>query len=101
MTGTQRIGYDPLTGHLRAWIFDSAGGYADGYFHSEGENWILQTSGVTSDGRMASGTQILSRLDNHRLSWQAVDYVIGGERMADIPKVTIVRKPPGPTARVK
>src|SRR5438270_9840159 len=29
-TGTQRIGYDPLTGHLKAWIFDSAGGYADG-----------------------------------------------------------------------
>jgi hypothetical protein len=101
MTGTQRIGYDPLTGHLRAWIFDSAGGYADGYFHREGENWVLQTSGVTSDGRMASGTQILSRLDNHRLSWQAVDYVIGGERVADIPKVTIVRKPPGPTARAK
>jgi uncharacterized protein (TIGR02246 family) len=101
MTGTQRIGYDPLTGHLKAWIFDSAGGYADGYFHSEGEKWILQTSGVTSDGRMASGTQIFARDEKHRMSWQAVDYVIGGERIPDIPKVTIVRKPPTPTSTAK
>lgn len=101
MTGTQRIGYDPLTGHLKAWIFDSAGGYADGYFHREGESWILQTSGVTADGRMASGTQIFARDEKHRTSWQAVDYVIGGERIPDIPKVTIVRKPPTPTTTVK
>ena len=59
MTGTQRIGYDPLTGHLRAWIFDSAGGYADGYFHRDGESWVLQTSGATAEGHMASGTQVL------------------------------------------
>jgi uncharacterized protein (TIGR02246 family) len=101
MTGTQRIGYDPLTGHLKAWIFDSAGGYGDGYFHGEGGNWVLQTTGVTADGRMASGSQILTRVDGHRMLWQAVDYVIGGERIADIAKVTIVRKPPAPTARAK
>jgi uncharacterized protein (TIGR02246 family) len=101
MTGTQRIGYDPLTGHLKAWIFDSAGGYADGYFHREGETWILQTSGVTADGRMASGTQIFGQIDKHRLSWQPVDYVIGGERMSDTPQVTIVRKPPTPTTTAK
>lgn len=101
MTGTQRIGYDPLTGHLRAWIFDSAGGYADGYFHRDGESWVLQTSGVTADGRMASGTQIFAPGDQHRLSWQALDYVIGGERIPDAPKVTIVRRPPAPTATAK
>jgi uncharacterized protein (TIGR02246 family) len=101
MTGTQRIGYDPLTGHLKAWTFDSAGGYADGYFHREGGNWNLQTTGVTADGRMASGSQIFTHVDGHRMLWQAVDYVIGGERIADIPRVTIVRKPPAPTARAK
>jgi uncharacterized protein (TIGR02246 family) len=101
MTGTQRIGYDPLTGHLKSWTFDSAGGYADGYFHREGENWVLQTTGVTADGRMASGSQIFARVDGHRMLWHAVDYVIGGERIADIPRVTIVRKPPAPTARAK
>ena len=28
MSGTQRIGWDPVSGKLRAWIFDSEGGYA-------------------------------------------------------------------------
>ena len=98
MTGTQRIGYDPLTGHLRAWVFDSAGGYSDGYFSHDGENWVLQTTGVTADGRIASGTQVFSPADKHRLSWQAVDYVIGGERIPDSPKVMIVRRPPTPAA---
>src|SRR5438270_7254961 len=102
-TGTQRIGYDPLTGHLKSWVFDSAGGYADGYFHREGESWIEQSSGVTSDGRMASGTNIFMPVDKHRMSWQAVDRVIGGERIADLDAVTIVRKPPAPsrTAQAK
>ncbi len=101
MTGTQRIGFDPLTGHLKAWIFDSAGGYADGFFHREGASWVLQTSGVTADGHMAAGTQVFTPLDKHRLSWQPVNYVIGGEQVADIPKVTIVRKPPAAAATSK
>lgn len=101
ITGTQRIGYDPVSGHLKAWVFDSAGGYADGYFHREGDSWILHTSGVTADGKMASGTSIFTPIDKHRMSWEAVDRVIGGERVADIQKVTIVRKPPNPTAKAK
>jgi uncharacterized protein (TIGR02246 family) len=101
MSGTQRIGYDPLTGHLRAWTFDSAGGYADGYLHQDGESWVLQTSGVTAEGHMASGTQVFASGDKHRMTWQALDYVIGGDRVADGPKVTIVRKPPAPTTTAK
>jgi uncharacterized protein (TIGR02246 family) len=101
ITGTQRIGYDPVTGHLKTWIFDSAGGYAEGYFHREEDRWVLHTSGVTADGRMASGTNIFTPIDKHRVSWEAVDRVIGGERIADVPKVTIVRKPPSPTAKAK
>lgn len=101
ITGTQRIGYDPMTGHLKTWIFDAAGGYADGYFHHEGNRWILHTSGVTADGRMAAGTNIFTPIDTHRMSWAAVDRVVGGEQLADVPKITIVRKPPSPTAKAK
>lgn len=101
MTGTQRIGYDPVTGHLKTWIFDSAGGYSDGFFHREGESWVLQSSGVAADGRMASGTSVFTHIDRHRMSWEGVDRVLGGERIADIGKVMIVRKPPSPTAQAK
>jgi uncharacterized protein (TIGR02246 family) len=101
ITGTQRIGYDPLTGHFKTWIFDSAGGYADGYVLAEGTNWIVHTSGVTSDGRMASGTNIFTPIDKHRIGWQGVDRIIGGERISDVEKVTLVKKPPLPAAQTK
>jgi hypothetical protein len=101
ITGTQRIGYDLLTGHLKTWVFDSAGGYADGYIVPEGTHWIVHTSGVTSDGRIASGTNVFTPIDKHRMGWQAVDRIIGGERISDIEKVTVVKKPPLPAVQVK
>jgi uncharacterized protein (TIGR02246 family) len=99
ITGTQRIGYDPITEHLRSWVFDSAGGYADGFFHRTGDSWILHATGATGDGRMASGANTFTRLNDHRMTWGAFDRVIGGERVPDIEKVTIVRKPPPPAPR--
>ena len=58
MSGTQRIGWDPVTGKLRAWIFDSEGGYGEGTWHRDGDSWVLKTTGVTADGQTASGTSI-------------------------------------------
>jgi uncharacterized protein (TIGR02246 family) len=100
-SGTQRIGYDPLTDHLKAWIFDSAGGFSDGHFHRDGDRWILHLTGVTADGQMASGTNIFTRIDDHRIEWQALDFIVGGERMPDTGKITIVRKPPAPNSRAR
>lgn len=99
MSGTQRIGYDPITGLLKSWVFDSAGGYADGYFHRDGDSWILHASGASADGRMANGVNIFTRVDDHRMTWGAFDRIVGGERVQDLAAVTIVRKPPAPAPR--
>jgi len=98
-SGTQRIGYDPLTERLKTWVFDASGGFSDGHFHRDGDRWIVQLSGVTFDGRMASGVNVFTRIDDHRMEWQALDCVVDGERIADTGKITIVRKPPAPAAR--
>ena len=92
VSGTQRIGYDPITGHLKIWVFDSAGGYSDGHFNRDGERWIVRTSGVTSDGRLASTTAVIERLDDHRMSSETIDRVINGDRVADTDKQIIARK---------
>ena len=101
ISGTQRIGFDPLSGHLKSWSFDSAGGYAEGYWQRDGDNWILNSSGVASDGRIASGSSIFTRADANRMSFHSVDRVVGGQRVPDVVEVTIVRRPPGPTVRTK
>ena len=60
---------------------------------------MLQSSGVTADGHMAAGTTAFTPIDDHRIVWEAADRIVGGERMADTGKMTIVRKPPAPTPR--
>ena len=95
--GTQRIGFDPLSGHLKTWIFDSEGGYSDGYFRHKGDQWVLHTTGVTSDGQLASGTDVFT-VDQHRIIWDSVDRIIDGQRIPDTGRITIVRKPPVPAS---
>ena len=96
MSGTQRIGWDPLSGNLKAWIFDSDGGYAEGTWHRDANNWILKSTGVTADGETASGTSIYTFVNPHTMTWQSVDHVIDGVHQPDGEVVTIVRQAPTP-----
>lgn len=93
LTGTQRIGYDPMTQRLKMWVFDSAGGFSEGYFNRDAEKWILKTSGVTSDGHLASATNTFAIVDDHRMTSETTEHFISGQRIADTENLTIVRKP--------
>lgn len=96
MTGTQRIGWDPISGKLRAWVFDSDGGYSEGTWHRNGDSWIAKMTGVTSDGQVASGTSIYTFISEHIMTWQAVDHEIAGVALPDSDVIIIVRRPPPP-----
>ena len=100
MSGTQRIGWDPLTRKLRTWIFDSEGGYGEGLWHRDGENWALKSTGVTADGQAASFTSIYTFVNEHTMTWQSVDHEIAGVRQPDGAVFTIVRQVPAPALRV-
>ena len=100
MSGTQRIGWDPLTGKFRAWIFDSEGGYAEGFWYRAGKNWVLKCSGVTADGQTASYKSIYTLVNDHTMTWQSVDYEIAGVQQADSEVVTIVRQAPVPKEEI-
>lgn len=92
MSGSQRIGWDPLSRKLRTWIFDSDGGYGEGFWIRDDDRWILKAIGITSDGQMASGTAIYRPIDEHTMTWQSVDREIGGVRWPDSDVVRIVRR---------
>ena len=94
LSGTQRIGYDPITQRLKIWVFDSAGGFSEGYFHRDGKTWVLRTSGVTSDGHVASTTNVYTQVDKYRMTLETTDRFVSGERIPDAEKLTIVSKPP-------
>jgi uncharacterized protein (TIGR02246 family) len=96
MNGTQRLGWDPLAKVIRSWTFDSEGGFAEGVYTRDGNQWIVKTTGVTHDGKAASATNITTRIGKDRMTWQSRDRIVGGEAVADIEEVTVVRKPPKP-----
>ncbi len=96
MNGTQRIGWDPLTGKLKSWVFDSEGGYSEGFWHRDDERWVLKSYGVTADGEPASSTTIYTLVNDDTMTWQSVDHEIGGVELPDSDPVTIVRRAPAP-----
>jgi uncharacterized protein (TIGR02246 family) len=94
LSGTQRIGWDPVRNQFKTWIFDTEGGFAEGYWTRNGDEWVIKAEGVQQDGRHTSVTNILKRLGKDRASWQSVDRSLGGVALPGIDEFTLVRKPP-------
>lgn len=96
MSGSQRIGWDASSHKFRTWTFDSDGGHSEGYWHRDGDSWVLKLAGVTADGHTASNTTIYSFVNAHTMTFQSVDHEVSGIELPDGPKVTIVRRAPQP-----
>jgi uncharacterized protein (TIGR02246 family) len=96
LTGTQRIGWDPLTKQIRSWVFDSNGGYGDGLWMRSGDQWVIKAMGVRPDGRIATATQVLTYVNKDTLRWKSIDRTLGSDIRQDIDEIVMVRKPPRP-----
>ena len=96
MTGTQRIGWDPLNKTIRSWVFDSEGGFGEGTWTQDGNKWIIKRTGVTRDGKPASATNTITLVGKDRMTWQSSNRAVGGEKLFDIEEIPIVRQPPQP-----
>ena len=94
LSGTQRIGWDPTRQQFKTWIFDTEGGFGEGYCTRDGEQWVIKAEGVRQDGKHASVTSIITRLGKERANWKSVDRTIGGAAVPGVDEFTIVRKPP-------
>lgn len=96
VTGSTRIGWDPLTRQIKSWTFDSDGGYSEALWTRATDQWILKSRGVTHRGRSYSGTSILRRVDQVTLSWESRDRVEGSVLVANSGPLLVKRRPPPP-----
>ena len=94
LSGTQKIGWDPLKRQFKMWIFDSEGGHGEGYFTRTGNQWVIKVEGVRQDGQPASATDIVTRLGKDRMGWQSTARTLGGSAVPGIDEFVVVRKPP-------
>jgi uncharacterized protein (TIGR02246 family) len=96
LTGTQRIGWDPLTKQIKSWVFDSNGGYGEGLWTRAANQWVIKATGVRPDGRAATATQVLTMVNKDTLRWKSIDRTLGDEIRPEIDEIVMVRKPPRP-----
>ncbi len=94
LSGTQRVGWDPIRKQIKSWTFDSDGGVAEGYWSKQGKRWIVKKISVLQDGRRASATNIYTLLDKDSFLWESHNRLVGSEEEPNIDQVKVIRLPP-------
>lgn len=92
---TQRMGWDPVAGKIRSWIFDSDGGFGEGTWTLDGNRWVVISKSTLPDGKQATGTTINTHVSDDVCVWESVDYTVDGQKMPDL-RVKLVRQEESP-----
>jgi uncharacterized protein (TIGR02246 family) len=88
---SQRVGWDPVNEMVRSWVFDSTGGWGEGYWTREGNKWIVGASGILADGGTGGSTNIYQFKDANTVLYRSVDRDVDGQPLADV-EAKFVRK---------
>ena len=99
MTVLERIGWDPAKRQVMSWVFDSEGGHGTGLWSRNGNDWVIKSTGVMPDGRIATATHILTRVGPQSARWRSVERTVGDRVVPDQAEYLMVRQPPKPRAR--
>ena len=91
LEGTQVIGWDPAAGSIRSWLFDSDGGFAEGFWSQDGNRWIVRTKQVLPDGRQASSVNVFTYRDQNTFTWQSTQRLVDGEELPNVEEFPVVR----------
>jgi uncharacterized protein (TIGR02246 family) len=91
LEGTQVIGWDPIRGVIRSWIFDSDGGFGEGEWVKDNDRWVVNVEQTLPDGRIARATNVYTVAEDSKYTWHSFNRSIDGESMPNIDDVTIVR----------
>ncbi len=91
--GTEIVGRDPHTKQLRSWTFLSDGSFGEATWTKEGNTWTRKGTQTLSDGRSASGTQVITRVDDNTTTVELIAKEIDGEPQPASDPLTVVRVP--------
>lgn len=90
-SATQWIGWDPVAKRIRSWIFDASGGFGEGAWTQEGNQWVLKTTSVLQDGKKATTTYLVKRGAADTLTLQLRERSVEGNRLPDSKEVKLKR----------
>jgi uncharacterized protein (TIGR02246 family) len=93
MASQQRIGWDPLAGKVRSWLFDADGGFADGQWTEVDDGWVIKSNTVNPDGSTGSATITVTAKDKDHFTMTGTERIVGDFREPDF-ELAIARQPP-------
>lgn len=91
-SSTQRIGWDPVLGSYRSWVFDVDGGFGDGVWSEAEDGWAIQSTAVTPDGSKGSALMKIIPESFDRFTIRGSNRTVNGQIEPDY-EVVIVKKP--------
>jgi ketosteroid isomerase-like protein len=83
LSGTQEIGWDPISQHIKSWQFLDDGSYGDGFWSLEGTVWMDISSRVLPDGKTSRATQVYKFPDKNTLIWKMIRGSVNGQPASD------------------
>jgi uncharacterized protein (TIGR02246 family) len=91
--GTEIIGYDPVSGHLRSWVFDSEGGFGESIWRQDGRKWLASVKATGPDGSQSTSQHVITRVDDNKYTWESVNRTRNGEVLPNLDRIEISRVP--------
>jgi hypothetical protein len=91
MEATEVIGYDPVAGGLRSWVFDSEGGFGEGSWKRDANKWLVTFSATSPDGSTSTAQHVITYLDDNKYTWESINRQSDGEALPNIDKIEVVR----------
>lgn len=89
--GSQIIGWDPAVKQIRSWTFNSDGSFGEGTWSQNGAEWIVRKTETMADGKLASGTQVITQIDADTITVQTIAKEIDGAPEPTSDPVTMKR----------
>jgi uncharacterized protein (TIGR02246 family) len=93
MKSHQRIGWDPLTGKVRSWLFDADGGFSEGAWTAVEDGWVIKSESVNPDATTGSATLTVTPTDKDHFTLKGTERIVGDLREPDF-EFQIARRPP-------
>jgi uncharacterized protein (TIGR02246 family) len=81
---TQRIGWDPAREQIRCWFFDSLGGFGEGEWTRDGNQWVVEIAGVLLNGENGTSRNIWRYIDDNNFVWEAKDRAVTDRPLPDV-----------------
>ncbi len=91
--GTEMIGYDPVAGHIRSWVFDSRGGFGESGWRQEGNKWLVSMKATGPDGAQSTAQHVITRLGENKYTWESINRTRNGEVMPNLDRIDVIRVP--------